>query len=91
MPRNNSAMRKYLVALSKDDSSPWSHRLGGGSLKPEGGGPEGVAARYAEDEKFAAARARRVVEGTATKGRREATSLAIDCGEAIVRSSCWRG
>lgn len=43
-----------------------------------------MAARDADDEKFAAAMARRVVEGTATRGRREATSLAIDCGEAIV-------
>lgn len=86
MPRNSSDMRKYLLALSSDDSSPWSHRLGGGSRKPEGGGPEGVAARCAEDEKFAAASARSTVEGgTAARGRREATSLAIDCGEAMFR------
>jgi hypothetical protein len=53
MPRKISAMRKYLLALSSEDSGSWSHRLGGGIRKPEGGGPAGVAARLTEEEKFA--------------------------------------
>lgn len=51
MPRNSSAMRKYLVALSREVSLCWSHRFGGARRKPEGGGPAGVAALMAEVEK----------------------------------------
>lgn len=34
IPRNSSAMRKYLLALSSEDSEPWSQRFGGGRRKP---------------------------------------------------------
>ena len=45
MPRQISVMRKYLPALSREDSLPSSHRSSLGSRKPLGGGPAGVAAR----------------------------------------------
>ena len=77
MPRIISARRKYLEALSKADSLPWSQRLGEGRRKPGWGGPAGVAARDTEEEKFA-------VEPMGMKGeRREATSLATCREEAI--------
>jgi hypothetical protein len=44
MPRNISTSRKYLPARS-NAFSPSSHFCGGGSRKPGGGGPAGVAAR----------------------------------------------
>lgn len=53
MPRKISDMRKYLLALSKEDSVVSSHFLGGARRKPDGGGPAGVAARHTEEEKFA--------------------------------------
>lgn len=53
MPRNNSAIRKYFPALSREDSAPSSHFFGGGRRKPGWGGPAGVAARFTEEEKFA--------------------------------------
>lgn len=53
MPRNNSAIRKYFPALSREDSVPSSHFFGGGRRKPGWGGPAGVAARFTEEEKFA--------------------------------------
>lgn len=43
-----------------------------------------MAFRDAEDEKFAADARRRAEEGAARTGRREATSLTIDCEEAMV-------
>ena len=45
MPRAISVRRKYLPALSRDDSLLSSHRSFRGSRKPWGGGPAGVAAR----------------------------------------------
>lgn len=83
MPRNISAIKKYLLALSRDDSSDSSHRLGRGRRKPDGGGPLGVAEREADDEKLAAAR--KAVDGVDSAGRRVRTSLATDCDEAIVK------
>jgi hypothetical protein len=47
-----------------------------------------VAARDAEDEKFAAAARRNVDDGTARTGRREATSLTIDCEEVMTELTC---
>jgi hypothetical protein len=44
MPRNISMSKKYLPALSSEDS-PSSHFFGGGNRNPGGGGPAGVAAR----------------------------------------------
>lgn len=43
-----------------------------------------MAFRDAEDEKFAVDARRRAEEGAARTGRREATSLTIDCEEAMV-------
>ena len=45
MPRTISVRRKYLPALSREDSLPSSQRSFRGSRKPWGGGPAGVAAR----------------------------------------------
>ncbi len=45
MPRSISVRRKYLPALSREDSLPSSQRSFRGSRKPWGGGPAGVAAR----------------------------------------------
>ena len=45
MPRAISVRRKYLPALSREDSLPSSQRSFRGSRKPWGGGPAGVAAR----------------------------------------------
>ena len=43
MPRAISVRRKYLPILLSVPSFSWSHSVGGCSLKPFGGGPEGVA------------------------------------------------
>ncbi len=53
IPRIISPRRKYFPALSKADSLLSSHRSFLASLKPEGGGPAGVAARSALEEKVA--------------------------------------
>lgn len=53
IPRNISVNRKYLPALSKEDSLLSSQRSLVGNLKPCGGGPAGVAAREALEEKAA--------------------------------------
>lgn len=45
MPRIISVRRKYLPALSREDSLLSSQRSFRGSRKPWGGGPAGVAAR----------------------------------------------
>ena len=50
MPRIISKSRKYLPALSSEDSLPSSQRSLRGRRKPAGGGPDGVAAREAEVE-----------------------------------------
>lgn len=54
IPRIISPRRKYFPALSNADSLLSSHRSFLASLKPEGGGPAGVAARSALEEKVAA-------------------------------------
>ena len=46
-------MRKYFPALSNELSLPSSHRSFRGNRKPCGGGPAGVAARKADNEKAA--------------------------------------
>ena len=53
IPRNNSVMRKYLPALSNALSFCSSHLSFRGNLKPEGGGPAGVAGRREDVEKAA--------------------------------------
>lgn len=45
MPRAISVRRKYLPALSREDSLPSSQRSFRGSRNPWGGGPAGVAPR----------------------------------------------
>ena len=55
-------MRKYVPALSNDDSLPSSHLSLRGSLKPAGGGPAGVALRKAEEENAAVVLVTRVLE-----------------------------
>ena len=64
MPRTISVRRKYLPALSRDDSLSSSQRSLRGSRKPWGGGPAGVAARREVLVKVA-------VEGTLVRGMRE--------------------
>jgi hypothetical protein len=83
MPRNISRSKKYLPARS-NEPSPSSHRFGGGSLKPGGGGPSGVAARA------------KVVENSATvagEGRRPAAKgegrRSVDAG--LLRASMLSG
>ena len=53
--------RKYLPALSREDSLPSSHRSLRARRKPCGGGPAGVAKRFVEEEKVAAAAGEKVV------------------------------
>jgi hypothetical protein len=54
MPRSISVKRKYLPALSQVFS--WSsNRFAVGNLKPDGGGPLGVASRIALVERYAVA------------------------------------
>lgn len=53
MPLNISVNRKYLPALSNEDSLRSSQRSFVGNRKPCGGGPAGVAARKALEEKAA--------------------------------------
>lgn len=84
MPRKSSANRKYLVFLSRADSSLWSQRLGGGRRKPGCGGPAGRAARRTEDEKFAVDPRGRKAEGIKV-GRAEATSFMTELEEAIMK------
>ena len=55
MPRSISVRRKYLPALSREDSLPSSHRSLRASRKPCGGGPAGVAKRCVDVEKVAIA------------------------------------
>jgi hypothetical protein len=81
-------MRKYLPALSSEDSFPSSHLSGLGRRKPGGGGPEGVADRRAVVEKAATRVAagvngRRDVESAAA-GRLRATSVVKGLADAIV-------
>ena len=53
IPRNISVNRKYLPALSNEDSFRSSQRSFVVNLKPCGGGPAGVAARKTLEEKAA--------------------------------------
>jgi hypothetical protein len=62
IPRAISVKRKYLPALSNEDSLLSSHLSGLGNRKPGGGGPEGVA--YA----------RRVLVENAARGLEEGAS-----------------
>lgn len=77
MPRTISVKRKYLPALSREDSFPSSQRAWRGRRKPEGGGPAGVAGRWIVVVKVAHGGvwlARRVVK-EAVAGRVRARSL----------------
>lgn len=53
MPRSISVRRKYLPALSREDSLLSSQRSLRARRKPCGGGPAGVARRCVEVEKVA--------------------------------------
>lgn len=79
IPRKISDIKKYLLALSSDDSSPWSQRLGGGRRKPGCGGPDWRAGRRTEEEKLAVAPSG-LRDEERTDGRRKATSLATGLG-----------
>ena len=72
MPRTISVRRKKFPALSRELSDPSSQRFCRGRRKPAGGGPAGVAARWAEVEKRAVAgvvRAEREVFMDVVNGR----------------------
>lgn len=79
MPLIISVMRKNVPALSNELSLLSSHRSLRGKRKPCGGGPAGVAARMAEDEKAAVAvgwKCRDVtVPASAVRGRARASAV----------------
>ena len=91
MPRTISARRKYLPALSREDSWPSSQRFSRGSRKPLGGGPAGVAARREVLVKvadgIAVRMARKVVKGleigrarkSAVRERAEVMAVDLEC------------
>ena len=88
MPRIISVRRKYLPALSRDDSALSSHRFTRGRRKPEGGGPAGVAAKREEVVKVADGHvlwAARTPARDEEAGRARA-SAARDLAEAMVTS-----
>ena len=88
MPRIISVRRKYLPALSRDDSALSSHRFTRGRRKPEGGGPAGVAAKREEVVKVADGHvlwAARTLARDEEAGRARA-SAARDLAEAMVTS-----
>lgn len=98
MPRSISVSRKYLPALSREDSLPSSQRSFRGRRKPWGGGPAGVAARRVEVVKVADGQVvraeRNVVKGEAVG--RERTMVVRDLAEAmmvVMKSNCklWDG
>ena len=74
MPRNISAKRKYLLALSSELSVVSSHFLVGGRRKPAGGGPDCRAGRAADVEKVVAGV--KPAGRRSSAGRRNVTSLA---------------
>lgn len=83
-----------MLALSREDSSLWSHLFGGGRRKPGCGGPAGVAALETEVEKFAVeprGERRRAEESRKGEGRRQAISLATGLEEAIVEENLGSG
>ena len=77
MPRTISVSRKYLPALSREDSLPSSQRSFRGSRKPWGGGPAGVAARWEVLVK--------VAEGIVVRAVRKAVK-GVTVGRARVRA-----
>ena len=86
MPRIISVRRKYLPALSRDDSLLSSHRFTCGRRKPDGGGPAGVAARREEVVKVAdghVLRAARALARGEEVGRARASAVR-DLAEAMV-------
>lgn len=86
IPLAISVMRKNVPALSKELSLLSSHRSLRGKRKPCGGGPAGVAAWTAEDEKAAVAVGLKcldvMVPVSAVRGRAR-TSAVTDLVEAI--------
>ena len=85
MPRAISVRRKYLPALSRDDSLPSSHRFTLGRRKPEGGGPAGKAARREEVVKVAEGHVLRAARTLARdeEVRRARASAVRDLAEAM--------
>lgn len=89
MPRSISVRRKYLPALSREDSLPSSQRSFRASRKPWGGGPAGVAARRDVLVKVAVGVfvrvVRKAVRGTevgrarANIVRERAEAMVVDC------------
>ncbi len=75
IPRIISVRRKYLPALSSEVSLLSSHRSFRGRRKPSGGGPAGVAAREAEEEKAAVARGKVVRAESVALGGAEVVSV----------------
>ena len=96
MPRTISVRRKYLLALSREDSLPSSQRSFRGSRKPWGGGPAGVAARWevlvkvADGQAVRAARkvVRRIevgrTRGSIVRERADAMVLGIENDDEVV-------
>jgi hypothetical protein len=89
IPRAISVKRKYLPALSNEDSLLSSHLSGFGNRKPGGGGPEGVA--YAR--RVLVENAARELEGDASgrtalenlaAGRLRVTSMVKGFGDVIM-------
>lgn len=75
MPRIISVRRKYFPALSRELSAPWSHRFGVGRRNPEGGGPDGRAARGALVEKNRAAAGELDARSSCVVGRARANMV----------------
>lgn len=94
MPRSISVRRKYLPALSREDSLPSSQRSLRARRKPWGGGPAGVAKRCVEVEKVAivgeTVRAARILVSGEEDGRTRASAVR-ERAEAIARfGSCCK-
>jgi hypothetical protein len=88
IPLAISLKRKYLPALSNEDSLLSSHLSGFGNRKPAGGGPDGVAARRpvvenGAKEFVAGVKGRTELESLAV-GRLRATSMVKGFADAIV-------
>ena len=92
MPRNSSVMRKYLPALSSEDSSPSSHRFGLGRRKPFGGAPGKGASCRVEVENAVAVGCKTVLAGKSfplKHGLEHARDTALNCRMAAMLVE-WR-
>lgn len=93
MPRSISVRRKYLPALSRDDSLPSSHRFTLGRRNPEGGGPAGKAARREEVVKVAEGhvlRAARTLARDEETGRARASAVRDLADAMAVGVNVWQ-